>query len=153
MVHVLFREQVIPAPAGKVWKYFCDPKNLNEITPPDMNFEIVRGGDAAMYEGQIIEYRVEFIRGVRSLWLTEIAHVREGVYFVDEQRIGPYCFWHHEHIFETASNGMKMIDRVTYVVPFGILGDFLNTVWISRRLGYIFDFRRQKIAELFGEAK
>ena len=153
MVHYLHREQIIPAPVEKVWEYFCDPKNLNEITPPDMNFEIIQGGTVKMYEGQIIEYRVEFLRGVRSLWLTEIAHVRDGEYFVDEQRVGPYRFWYHEHIFEKIEYGTKMTDRVTYVVPFGILGDILNTVWISRRLKNIFDFRMKKIIELFGDAK
>jgi ligand-binding SRPBCC domain-containing protein len=153
MIHYLHREQVIHAPVEAVWAYFCDPKNLNAITPPDMNFEIVQGGDAAMYEGQIIEYRVEFIRGVRSLWLTEIAHVWEGEYFVDEQRIGPYRFWYHEHIFEKDTNGTKMTDRVTYAIPFGVLGDLLNAVWISKRLKKIFDFRGKKITELFGEAK
>ena len=153
MIHYLHREQVITAPVEKVWEYFCDPKNLNAITPPDMNFDIVQGGDTAMYEGQMIEYRVEFIRGVRSLWLTEIAHVREREYFVDEQRIGPYRFWYHEHIFEKTAVGTKMTDRVTYVVPFGILGDAVNTFWIAKRLKYIFDFRRGKIVELFGEVK
>ena len=69
MIHTLYREQIIPAPLAKVWEYFCDPKNLNQITPPDMNFEILRGGDVSMYEGQLIEYRVEFIRGFRSRWL------------------------------------------------------------------------------------
>jgi ligand-binding SRPBCC domain-containing protein len=152
MIHYLHREQVIPAPLGEVWDYFCDPRNLNEITPPYMNFEIVQGGDEAMYEGQIIEYRVEFIRGVRSLWLTEIAHVREREYFVDEQRIGPYRFWYHEHIFEKVPNGTKMTDHVTYAIPFEILGDFLNALWISKRLKNIFDFRKRKIVELFGEA-
>ena len=153
MIHYLQQEQIIPAAVQKVWDYFCDPKNLNEITPADMNFEIVQGGNVKMYEGQIIEYRVEFLRGVRSLWLTEIAHVRDGEYFVDEQRVGPYRFWYHEHMFEKVLNGTRMTDRVTYVIPFGMLGDLLNAVWISRRLNHIFDFRRQKIVELFGEAK
>jgi len=150
MIHYLHREQIIPAPVKDVWDYFCEPKNLNEITPPDMNFEIVQGGDEKMYEGQIIEYRVEFIRGVRSLWLTEIAHVRDGKYFVDEQRVGPYRFWYHEHVFEEHSAGTKMTDHVTYMIPFGLLGDLMNAVWISRRLKNIFDFRTQKIIELFG---
>ena len=100
MINYLHREQILPAPIEKVWAYFCDPKNLDEITPPDMKFEIVSGGDVKMYEGQIVEYRVEFVRGLRSLWLTEIAHVRENEYFVDEQRVGPYRFG----ITNTASN-------------------------------------------------
>src|SRR5574338_54772 len=97
MLHVLYRQQLIPAPLETVWEFFCNPANLNQLTPPDMNFEIVQSGDMKMYEGQLIEYRVEFLRGIRSPWLTEIAHVRECEYFVDEQRLGPYRFWYHEH--------------------------------------------------------
>ncbi len=153
MIHYLHREQIVPAPIEKVWAYFCDPKNLNEITPPDMNFEIIAGGDVEMYEGQIVEYRVEFIRGIRSLWLTEIAHVSENEYFVDEQRVGPYRFWYHEHRFELAAGGVKMIDHVSYAAPFGFLGDAVNALWIRKKLNGIFDFRYQKIAELFGSVK
>jgi ligand-binding SRPBCC domain-containing protein len=151
MIHVLHREQIIPAPLGEVWAYFCDPQNLNQITPPDMSFEVVRGGDAKMYEGQLIEYRVEFTRGIRSLWLTEISHVREGKYFVDEQRLGPYRFWYHEHTFEETCSGTRMTDRVTYVVPYSFLGDFLQRVWINKRLNQIFEFRKKTIIELFEE--
>jgi ligand-binding SRPBCC domain-containing protein len=153
MIHRLYREQVIPAALEIVWEYFCDTKNLNAITPPDMNFEILRGGEIRMYEGQMIEYRVEFIRGFRLRWLTEIAHVRQCEYFVDEQRMGPYRFWYHEHGFEEVPSGTLMKDRVTYVVPMGVLGDMLNRAWIARRLNYIFDYRRKIIIELFGEAK
>lgn len=150
MVHYLHREQIIPAPVSKVWEYFCDPQNLNELTPLDMNFEIIRGSGVRMYEGQIIEYRVEFIRGIRSLWLTEISHVRENEYFVDEQRVGPYRFWYHEHCFEETPAGTKMTDQITYGIPFGIAGDLLNAVWISRKLENIFSYRSQKIEVLFG---
>jgi ligand-binding SRPBCC domain-containing protein len=146
---MLLREQMIPAAPEQVWEYFCDPRNLNEMTPADMNFMILSPMPGRMSEGQIIEYRVEFIRGLRSLWLTEIAHVREPAYFVDEQRIGPYRFWYHEHVFEAAPGGTKMTDRVTYSIGFGPLGDLLNTLWIGRRLKGIFDYRCQKIKELF----
>jgi ligand-binding SRPBCC domain-containing protein len=152
MIHYLHREQFIPASPNIIWGYFADPKNLNEITPPDMNFEIVAGGDVCMYEGQIIEYRVEFVRGLRSQWLTEIAHVREGSYFVDEQRVGPYRFWYHEHVFESWDAGVKMTDHIAYAIPFSFLGDTLNAVWINNRLSDIFEYRRQKIIELFGAA-
>ena len=118
-----------------------------------MKFEIITGGDVKMYEGQVIEYRVEFIRGIRSLWLTEIAHVRENEYFVDEQRVGPYRFWYHEHRFENAANGVKMIDHVTYALPFGLLGDAVHIAWVENRLRSIFDFRYGKIEELFGSIK
>jgi len=152
MIHYLHREQVIPAPLERVWDYFANPSNLNELTPPDMKFEIIAGGDDRMYAGQMIEYRVEFVHGLRSLWLTEIAHVEEGRYFVDEQRVGPYRFWHHEHHFELLEAGVRMTDKVTYAAPFGMLGDIVTALWIRRRLDEIFDYRYRKVVELFGEA-
>lgn len=153
MIHYLHREQNISAPIEVLWEYFSNPKNLNSLTPPDMNFEIIAGGDEKMYEGQIIEYRVEFVHGMKSLWLTEIAHIREQKYFVDEQRVGPYRFWYHEHRFEKISGGVKMTDHVTYAAPFGFLGDIVHAVWIRNRLKTIFDFRYQKISEIFGSVK
>jgi ligand-binding SRPBCC domain-containing protein len=125
---------------------------LNDITPADMKFEVVAGVERRMFAGQLIEYRVEFVRGWRSLWLTEIAHVREREYFVDEQRIGPYRFWYHEHVFETVEIGVKVTDRVRYAIPFGVLDELLHWLWIRPRLAAIFDFRREKITALFGEA-
>ncbi len=153
MIHRLYREQVIPSPLENVWEYFCDPQNLNVITPPDMNFEILSGDGVRMYEGQLIEYRVEFIKGLRSRWLTEISHVRQCEYFVDEQRIGPYRFWYHEHMFAATPSGTVMKDRVTYAVPMGFLGDLLDGIWIAKRLKYIFEYRQKIIIDLFGGEK
>lgn len=150
MIHQLYRQQTIPAPLGRVWEYFAEPKNLNAITPPDMNFEIIRGGDQKMYLGQLIEYRVQFMPLIKSRWLTEIAHLEPGVLFVDEQRIGPYAFWYHEHWFEEVEEGTRMIDRVTYQLPFGLLGDLVHKLWVGPRLERIFNYRFQMINQKFG---
>lgn len=152
-VHRLYQKQFIPAPIERVWDYFATPSNLNEMTPPDLNFEIIHGGETRMYAGQIIEYRVQFLPGVKSLWLTEIAHVVEGLYFVDEQRLGPYRFWYHEHLFEPDEGGVWMTDRVTYALPFGLLGELTHALWVHRKLTHIFDFRHQKVIQIFGEKR
>jgi len=149
-VYRLIRQQFIPAPIERVWAYFATPANLNEMTPPDLDFEIVCGGEPPMYEGQIIEYRVRFLPFVRSLWLTEIVHVTECCSFVDEQRLGPYRFWYHEHLFEPVEGGVQMTDRLTYALLFGVLGDLVHALWVRRKLEHIFDFRRQKVAQIFG---
>ncbi len=151
MIHHLEREQVIPADIGRVWEYFATPANLDEMTPPDMAFEIVRGGEGRMHAGQLIEYRVDVLPGWKTRWLTEIRHVQEGQYFVDEQRAGPYRFWYHEHRFEPVPGGVRMKDRVAYQLPFGVLGEMLHALVIRPRLEAIFDFRRSKIEELFGD--
>ena len=150
MIHRLYRQQIVSAPLEEVWAYFATPKNLNEMTPDDMKFEIVYGGEGKMRQGQLIEYRVQFMPFVKSRWLTEIAHVREGSYFVDEQRIGPYRFWYHEHHFAAVDGGTQITDQVTYVMPFGFLGEIVHALWVGRRLKSIFDFRAVKVQELFG---
>ncbi len=149
MIYTLHREQAIPAPLDQVWAYFATPRNLNEMTPPDMDFEFIAGGDEPMYAGQVIEYKVAILPGLRVRWLTQITHVREKEMFIDEQRIGPYRLWIHEHRFQQVDGGVRMTDHVTYALPFGPLGDLVHALFVRRRLAHIFDFRRQQVAELF----
>ncbi|MFN8411457.1 MAG: SRPBCC family protein [Anaerolineales bacterium] len=87
------------------------------------------------------------------MWLTEIAHIRDNEYFVDEQRVGPYRFWYHEHRFEQQLDGVKMIDHVTYALPFGFIGEVVHSLWVKKRLNSIFDYRFQKVEELFARSK
>ena len=149
MNYTLYREQIIPADIADVWAYFATPHNLNEMTPPDMAFEFLQGGDEPMYPGQMIMYKVSILPGVRVRWLTQITHVEHGIRFIDEQRAGPYRLWIHEHYFESHANGVRMTDQVTYSLPFGPLGDLVHVVYIRRRLAQIFDYRRVKVNELF----
>jgi ligand-binding SRPBCC domain-containing protein len=149
MLHRLERQQIVPAPLDTVWAFFATPDNLNDITPADLHFEIVHGGGRQMYVGQLIEYRVQFMPLLKSRWLTEIAHLEEKVSFVDEQRLGPYRFWYHRHHFETVPDGTRIVDQVTYELPFGPLGDLVHALWVGPRLTYIFDTRREKVATIF----
>ncbi len=151
MIHQLIQEQTIPAPLEAVWTYFATPQNLTEMTPPEMNFEIMRGGAESMHAGQMIEYRVSLFPGVKTRWLTEITHVIPQEYFVDEQRIGPYRIWHHEHHFLESENGTHMTDTITYTLPFGPLGDIMHSLWVRYQLKKIFEYRYQKINALFKE--
>jgi ligand-binding SRPBCC domain-containing protein len=150
MIQRLYRQQIVPASLDDVWAYFATPQNLNDMTPDDMQFEIIHGGEGKMLQGQLIEYRVQFMPLVKSRWLTEIAHVEDHAYFVDEQRIGPYRFWYHEHRFDAVEGGTQITDQVTYMIPFGFLGDIVHALWVGGRLKGIFDFRMLKINELFG---
>jgi ligand-binding SRPBCC domain-containing protein len=153
MIYTLHREQIIPASLDRVWAYFATPRNLNEMTPPDMNFQFTRGGEGAMYAGQIIAYKVAIFPGVRVRWLTQITHVEQGHRFIDEQRAGPYRLWIHEHRFEPLPEGVKMIDHVTYALPFGPLGSLVHQLSVRRRLENIFDYRYEKVNMLFSNMK
>ena len=149
MSYTLHREQLIPAPIENVWAFFATPRNLNEMTPPDMAFEFIHGGDEPMYPGQIIAYKVKILPWIRVRWLTEITHVEPGFRFIDEQRIGPYRLWIHEHRFEQLQKGVCMTDHVTYALPFGLLGNLVHSLYIQNRLNKIFDYRREKVDALF----
>lgn len=149
MTYHLERKQFIPAPIEQVWEYFATPRNLNAMTPPDMAFEFIHSGDEPMYAGQVIEYRVAVLPGLRVRWLTQITHVEPPHRFVDEQRSGPYRLWIHEHRFVPRAGGVEMIDRVTYALPFGPLGRMAQALFVGPRLAKIFEFRRQKVQTEF----
>lgn len=143
--------QRIPVSLDKAWDFFSNPANLQKITPPEMGFAIVsqHHGDQ-MYAGQIIEYTVRPLLGIPLYWMTEITHVQNRAYFVDEQRFGPYQLWHHQHHFKEIPGGVEMTDIVHYRLPLGVLGRFANWVMVGKKLQQIFAHRTQAVEALFG---
>ncbi len=142
-VYTLSKQQYIDAPPARVWEFVSSPANLSRITPPEMGFEMTSPAEEVMYEGMIITYRVRPLAGIPVTWVTEITHLREGSYFVDEQRSGPYTLWHHRHFIEARGEGTLMTDIVTYRAPFGLLGRVANTFVIRRKLVQIFAYREK----------
>ncbi len=144
--------QKIPASIDEVWDFISSPSNLKKITPPHMGFEITNNMDGKkMYPGMIITYKVSPLLSIKLDWMTEITHVEEKKYFVDEQRIGPYKMWHHQHKIEPIPNGVLMVDIVTYQPPFGILGVLAQKLIIKNQLDEIFDFRYKALEIYFGK--
>ena len=135
----------------EAWDFFSSPKNLQAITPAHMGFKIISSHHGEkMYPGQIIEYIVKPVLGIPLYWMTEITHVQDKKYFVDEQRFGPYIMWHHQHHFKETATGVEMTDIVHYKLPFWFLGDIAQVLFVKKQLKGIFDFRFKKVEELFG---
>jgi ligand-binding SRPBCC domain-containing protein len=151
-LHRFEAEQTLPIDLEEAWSFFSSPRNLAEITPPDMGFDVSSPLPDEMYSGLIVSYRVRPMLGIPVTWVTEIKHVEPLVRFVDEQRMGPYAFWHHQHFFEAVPGGTRMRDIVHYSVPFGPLGDAVNAILIAPRVRGIFDYRSQVLTERFGSA-
>ncbi|HKG05621.1 MAG TPA: SRPBCC family protein [Pedobacter sp.] len=149
--HLTFNQK-IPLALNETWDFFSSPLNLAKITPPDMAFTVTSNQDQIkqMYPGLIITYKVSPISGIKIDWMTEITHVSEGNYFIDEQRFGPYQFWHHQHHFKAIEGGTDMTDILTYGLPLGALGRIANQIYVADKLQQIFEYRKQKINELFG---
>ncbi|MGB0260690.1 MAG: SRPBCC family protein [Flavobacteriaceae bacterium] len=143
-------EQNLPIDMEAAWDFLSDPKNLKTITPDYMGFDIISGADRKMFSGQIIQYILTPILGIPFRWVTEITHVDQGRYFVDEQRFGPYTFWHHKHFIEPIEEGVKMTDIVDYKLPLGPLGKLAHWLFVSKKVKEIFSYRTQKLNELFG---
>lgn len=116
-----------------------------------MGFKILSGGDSPMYPGQLIQYTITLLPGCSTRWVTEITQMMEGEYFVDEQRAGPYSFWHHKHFLKPIQGGVEMIDVVDYKIPFGFLGKLVHTLMIKRELKNIFEYREDKLTQKFGK--
>lgn len=149
-LYQLKTSQKLPISIEKAWDFFSDPKNLKEITPKEMNFRILYGADKSIFAGQIIQYKVSPILGISLKWVTEITHVVNKKYFVDEQRFGPYSLWHHKHFFTKINGGVLMEDVVDYKIPYGPLGKFAHFLFIKNKLKKIFEYRENKLIELFG---
>jgi ligand-binding SRPBCC domain-containing protein len=148
-IYNLKRTQFLPISLGEAWDFFSTPRNLAKITPAEMGFHIlyVSGGEKT-YAGQIIRYKVQIAPLINVQWVTEITHVSEPYYFVDEQRFGPYALWHHQHHFKEVPGGVEMTDEVNYAIPLGLLGQLANTIFVGREVNRIFD-HRYKVLEAY----
>jgi ligand-binding SRPBCC domain-containing protein len=152
-IYRLSSKQNLPISKKEAWEFLSNPKNLKTITPEYMSFDILSGADRPMFAGQIIQYIVTPLLGIKTKWVTEITHVVEGEYFVDEQRFGPYALWHHKHFIKEIPGGVEMEDIIDYKVPMGILGQLVHPFIVKPKLDEIFEFRRKKLIERFGEFK
>lgn len=122
------------------------------ITPLEMKFQILYiSGNGEMHEGQIIQYQLNVLPFTKSNWVTEIKHVDPRNSFTDEQRFGPYKFWHHQHRFIECADGVDVIDEVSYALPFGYLGEMAQSLFVKKELSRIFDFRSGKLREHFNK--
>lgn len=150
-IYTLSVMQQLPIGLSEAWDFFSSPKNLALITPKHMGFNITSEEPEKMFAGQIITYKLSPLPGVKTNWVTEITHVDDEKYFVDEQRFGPYRMWHHEHHFVENEKGVLMTDRVSYKIPMGFLGGIAHSIFVKRQLNGIFSYRVKALREMFGE--
>lgn len=150
-MYTLQTVQQLPISLSEAWEFFSTPFNLTLITPPSMNFRITCDVPDRVYAGTIITYRVNVLPAITATWVTEISYVDAPHYFVDEQRFGPYAFWHHKHFFREIAGGVEMEDTVHYGLPFGPLGRLVHPWLVKPRLDAIFRFRKEALLKRFGE--
>jgi len=141
--------QFVPASLDVVWEFFSSPSNLSKITPPEMGFLITSPVQTEMYPGMFITYKVSPALGIKLEWVTEITQVSSKKFFIDEQRLGPYRIWHHEHHFREVEGGVEMHDKLYYQVPLGFIGRLADLFFIQNKVKQIFRFREKRILELF----
>ncbi len=144
-------KQFLPITLDMAWNFFSSPANLSKITPPGMGFVITSPEEGRTYAGQIITYKVSPIGRIKTNWVSEITHVKEKEYFIDQQRFGPYSFWHHKHHFLEVEGGVEMTDVIHYKIPAWFLSGIVNRLLVKPKLRQIFTYRSKKLIELFGE--
>lgn len=148
-IKTLVSEQFLPIPLAQAWDFFSSPRNLNEITPDEMVFHILSDVPDKMYPGLLIIYRLAPMLKIPMTWVTEITHIEDGRYFIDEQRQGPYALWHHEHHFKEVDGGVQMTDILHYDIGLSVLGSLAGALFVDRKVRGIFTFREQKLRTLF----
>ncbi len=145
------RTQFLPIPIDDAWRFFSNPRNLPRLTPGTLGFRILSDAPEKISTGLVIEYQVKPFLGLPLKWVSEIRDVNAPCQFVDEQRQGPYTYWHHLHQFKEVLGGIEMVDTITYRVPFQDWMPWINTHIIEKELNKIFEFRRETLMILFGE--
>lgn len=154
MLHQIKTTQLLKTNLDTAWEFISNPQNLALITPPSLAFKILNEKEIQpMYAGQIIEYHVRPALNIKMHWVTEITHVKEKHFFIDEQRFGPYAFWHHQHILLNTNEGVLMKDIIHYKLPLGPLGKLANHLFVKNQLRAIFLYREKKLNELFDQKK
>lgn len=148
-MHQFIRKQFVKTDLQTCWDFFSSPANLKRITPSYMGFDVKTEVPAQMYEGLIIAYTVKPLLGIPVEWVTEITHVKDKSFFVDEQRKGPYTMWHHEHHFKEVEGGVEMTDIVSYIIPLGFLGKLVEPFLVNPKLEEIFAYRFKIVEEIF----
>jgi ligand-binding SRPBCC domain-containing protein len=148
----LVQKQVLPISLDEAWDFFATPKNLNEVTPGDLVFEITSDLPDTMYEGLIITYRIKPMLNIPVNWCTEITHIKERQFFVDEQRKGPYNIWHHEHHFEEVPEGVLMTDILHYDIGLSVFGWLAGKLFVHNKVREIFEYRF-KVLETYFNAR
>ena len=145
--------QKLPINLNEAWDFLSSPNNLELITPKSMDFNITDWDKKKAYPGQIIQYTVKPLLGIKIKWVTEITQIRDKEFFIDEQRFGPYTFWHHKHFIKEIEGGVIMEDVIHYKPPFGIIGVLLNFLFINSKLNTIFKHRELELIKTFGNFK
>lgn len=149
-IYRLQKQTSIPASLEVVWEYFSKPENLNDLTPPDLTFKILTDTQGLeMSAGMIIQYEIQPLPFLNFSWVTEITHCTNHQSFVDEQRFGPYAFWHHEHRFESTEEGVLMSDTVHYAIGWGWIGACIHNLWVKKKLEHIFSYREGQVLSRF----
>jgi ligand-binding SRPBCC domain-containing protein len=152
-IYTLHKKLKLPITIDEAWTFLSNPENLKIITPDYMSFDIVSTIDRPLYTGQIIQYIVTPLLGIKTKWVSEITHIEEKKYFVDEQMYGPYALWHHKHFLKEIDGGVEMEDIIDYKVPLGILGQLVHPILVKPKLEEIFSYRQKKLVKLFGTYK
>ena len=147
----LEQSQVLPISLDDAWAFFSDPRNLAKITPPELNLVPSSAVPNSMYAGMVITYKVKIAPLIYTTWVTEITQVDAPNFFVDEQRFGPYKFWHHQHRFSECDGGVLAEDVIHYGLYGGPLASVINALMVKRQLHGIFEYRKQVLNTLFAQ--
>lgn len=148
--HILSEVTLISKPLNEVFDFFSKAENLNLLTPPELNFNIITPLPIEMKKGSRIDYRIK-LNGIPFNWKTEITEWEPPHLFVDQQLKGPYVLWRHEHRFRAIhTNLTEMTDTVHYLSPGWLLEPLIHHLFVKKKVAGIFIYRKEQLKKIFG---
>lgn len=77
----------------------------------------------------------------------KITEMKKNEMFVDEQAEGDFKKMKHEHYFKPCDNGTILIDLFHFESPYGTIGKWFNSLYLTRYMRRLIEQRNRTIKE------
>lgn len=132
-------QSVVKATPEEVYAWHGRPHAFDRIMP---HWERTSSAVVSHDFKNGLEVAFQFYLGPAAVpWVARYQDVVPGREFTDVQIQGPFPYWKHTHLFLPEGEGCRIIDRVEYALPGGVLGDWLGGPYARQRLERMFAHR------------
>jgi len=121
--------------------------NLHQISTASTYERAVAGIKTGLInENETVTWEATHLFKKRQ-FTSRISIMKKPVYFIDEMTKGDFKSFKHEHHFKPVSNGTIMIDQLNFESPYGLIGKWMNAIYLKNYLENILQARNTVIKD------